>query len=127
MYKKIINRLISYPQRGQIKIDFDLKKKIFRLTVPIYSSKTPWSHSVKTYVEARKACTFKPHVTSFQIGDNKIHLVQEIPFSYDFQSTLRRQVNQFWDMSRHCRQMFVELAIEEKYKTALHLDSHFGG
>lgn len=125
MYKEIIDRLISYPQRGQIKIDFDVKVKIFRLSIPIFSSRTQLPISVKTYVEARKNSTFKPHVTSFQIEDLKVLLVQEIPFTTDFQATLRQQVNEFWDMSRQMHRMLSEIAVEEKYKSALNLDSHF--
>lgn len=121
MYKEIIDRLIAFPQRGQIKIDFDLKKKSFQLSVPIFSG---LSSSVKTYVEARKGLTFKPHETSYQIEDKKILLAQAIPFSVDFQSTLRSQVDAFWQMAKTCHRMLSEIAIEEKYKTALHLDSH---
>lgn len=124
MYKEIIDRLISYPQRGLIKIDFDLKKKTFLLTIPIFSSRVPLPLSVKNYVDARKNSTFKPHTTSFQMGDQKVVLVQEFPFSCDFQSTLRQQVDQFWQMSKQCHRMLSEIALEEKYKTALHLDSH---
>jgi hypothetical protein len=121
MYKEILDRLIAYPQRGQIKIDFDLKLKIFRLSVPIFSSLPP---AVKTYVEARKNSTFMPHATSFQIEEQKVYLKQDIPFSTDFQSTLRQHTDEFWKMSKQCHRMLSEIAVEEKYKHALHLDSH---
>ncbi|HSX11214.1 MAG TPA: hypothetical protein VLF94_05830 [Chlamydiales bacterium] len=124
MYREIIDRLIAYPQRGQIKVDFDLKLKIFRLSIPIFVSKPELPPAVRSYVEARKEVSFKPHTTSFQISDHKVLLVQEIPFTVDFQSTLRKQVDAFWHMSKECHRMLSEMAIEEKYKTALHLDSH---
>lgn len=125
MYKEIIDLLISLPLRSQIKIDFDLKKKIFLLKIPIFSSQTDLPQSVKTYVEARKNSFFKPHSTSYQWEGTQIHLVQEISFSADFQATLRKDVDAFWQMSKHCKRMLSEIAIEEKFKGALRLDSHF--
>jgi hypothetical protein len=81
--------------------------------------------SVKNYVEARQTKIFKPHSTSFQAEGSKVFLVQEFPFAADFQSTLRQQVDAFWQMSKQCHQMLAEMAVEEKYKTALYLDTHF--
>lgn len=126
MYKDIIERLIAYPQRGQVKVDFDLKKKIFRLSVPIFASKPQLPLCIKNYVDARKNSTFKPHTTSFQMEGRRVLLVQEFPFATDFQSTLRKHVDAFWQMSKQCHRMFSEIAIEEKYNAALHLDTHFG-
>ena len=122
MFKEIVDRLLAFPQRGQIKVDFDLKKKIFHLSIPIFSS---FPQSVKNYVEARKNRTFKPNVTSFQIEGSRVVLSQEVSFDADFQSTLRKQVDDFWQLSKHCHRMFAEIAVEERYKTALHLDTHF--
>lgn len=123
MYKEIIERMLSYPQRGQIKIDFDVKGQFFRLSVPIFSSRSGLPPKVKEYVDARKNATFKPHVTSYDLDDAKVVLVQQIPFALDFQSTLRAEIDQFWKMSRHCHKMLSEIAVEEKYKGALTLDS----
>lgn len=123
MYKEIIERMLSYPQRGQIKIDFDVKGQFFRLSVPIFSSRNELPAKVKEYVDARKNSTFKPHVTSYDLEDTKVVLVQQIPFELDFQSTLRTEIDQFWKMSRHCHKMLSEIAVEEKYKGALVLDS----
>ncbi len=122
MFKELLKRLLSFPRRGQIKINFDLRKKIFQLSIPIFYS---LPQSVKTYVEARKNSTFKPHATSFQIENHKVILIQEIPFEMGFQETLRNQVDHFWKISKTCHQMLAEIAIEEKYKNALHLDTHF--
>jgi hypothetical protein len=123
MYSDIINRLVMSPLRSQIKIDFDRKKKIFRLSIPVFSSST-LPDRIKGYVEARKNSTFKPHITSFQIyQSNQVELIQEIPFSTGFQSTLRGQVDEFWQMSKRCKQMLSEIAIEESFEGALHLDS----
>lgn len=126
MYEDLIKRLIAYPQRGQVKVDFDLKKRVFRLSVPIFASKPRLPLSIKNYVDARRNFTFKPHTTSFLMEGQNVLLVQEFPFAADFQSTLRKQADAFWLMSKRCHQMFSEMAIEERYKTALHLDTHFG-
>jgi len=122
MYEEIIDRLISFPQRCQIKIDFDENQRVFRLTVPIFSSKTGLAQSIKNYVEARKNSTFTPHVTSFQCEANEVYLKQEIPFDDGFQDTLRGHADQFWQMSRKCHRMFCELSVEEEYKGALSID-----
>lgn len=122
MFKEFVDRLISFPRRGQIKINFDLNKKIFHLSIPIFSS---IPQCVKTYVDARKNSTFRPHTTSFQIENHKVFLIQEIPFELGFQDTLRQEVDHFWKISKKCHQMLSEMAIEEKYKDALHLDTHF--
>ena len=118
MYNQIINRLLAYPQRGRMKIDFDVKKKIFRFSIPIFSAQE-MPNSVKKYVEAREFSTFKPHVTSFEMQECKVFLVQEVPFEGGFQETLRDNVDKFWHMSRQCSRMIAEMALEEQYKDAL--------
>ena len=123
MYKQIMEHLLSYPQKGQIQIGFDIKGRFFRLSVPIFSSKKGVPAVVKEYVGARKNNTFKPHTTSYDLQDNKVLLIQEIPFELDFQSTLRGEVDQFWKISRHCHRMLSEIAVEDMYKDALRLDS----
>lgn len=124
MYEEIVKKLLSFPQKGQIEIDFDLKTKTFRLSSPIFSSRT-MPDCIKNYVESRKGLTFKPHVTSFQLNAGKVFLIQEIPFELKFQDSLRSQIDRFLQMSKKCNQMLSEMAVEEKYKEALHLDSHF--
>lgn len=120
MYEQIIERLLSFPQRGQIKIDFDLKKKTFYFSIPIYSAqKMP--QSVEKYVQTRKDFHFKPHTTSFQMDGNKVFLMQEVPFEGGFQDSLRQQVDHFWKMSRQCHRMLSEIAVEEQFKDALFL------
>lgn len=125
MYKEIVERLLSYPQKGDIQIDFDTKKQTFRFSVPIYSSKAALPEKVKEYVGARKNATFKPHITSYELNENTVLLVQEVPFTFEFQATLRGEVDLFWKMSRHCHKMLAEIAVEEAYKDALYLDSDY--
>lgn len=120
MYKGIFERLLSFPQRGQIQVDFDLKKKTFRLSAPIFSSKK-LSGKIKEYVEAREKLTFRPHNTSYEIHGETVLLIQEIPFALDFQQTTRKSVDQFLTLSRYCHKMLSEIEIEDIYKNALHL------
>ena len=125
-YKEILDRLISFPLKSQIKIDFDSTKRNFLLSIPIFFSRSTLPHSVKEYVEARKNHRFKPHETSFQFdGMNRVKLVQELPFQWGFQPGLRDQIMAFWKLAKHCHRLLVELAVEEKYRSALHLDSDF--
>ncbi|MBU6382780.1 MAG: hypothetical protein KGR16_00475 [Verrucomicrobia bacterium] len=120
MYKGIIEKLLAFPQRGQIRIHFDLKNRVFRLSVPISSSRT-LSEPVKKYVIAREKLTFKPHATSYQIRGKKVFLIQEIPFGLGVQDTTRKDVEQFWDLSRHCHKMLAEMEMEHAYQGALHI------
>lgn len=117
MYKEILENLLSIPQRGQIKIGFDLKKKVFRLSAPIFSSKK-LPGRIRDYVEARKNFAFKPHATSYVLDQNTVFLVQEISFS---STGSRGDVNQFCHLSRHCHKMLLEIAAEETYKNALRI------
>jgi hypothetical protein len=121
--KELLSRLVSSPQRSQIQIDFDLTKKIFILSVNIFSTRLVLPSSVKEYVEARKKHIFKPHATSFQIeGTTGVRLVQEIPFHWGFQPSFREQIDLFWQLAKKCHQILSEIAIEEKYKAALYLN-----
>jgi hypothetical protein len=106
-------------QRSEIKTDFDLKNKVFCLTIPLlHSEQMP--ESVKKYIEARKDMSFKPHKTFFKIDRFQALLIQEIPFSAQ---DLRKEVDQFWHVAKHCHQMLSEIAIEEAVQFTL--DSHF--
>lgn len=122
MFKEFLQNFLSFPRRGQIKINFDLEKKIFQLSIPIFNT---LPESVKNYVEVRKNSTFKPHTTSFQIENQTVILSQEIPFEMGFQETFRNQVDHFWKISKKCHRMLSEIALEEKYQSALDLDTHF--
>ena len=124
-YKGILSRLLSFPQRSQIKIDFDAKKKLFQFSLPIYSSRGTLPKSVAGYVEARKNHVFKPHSTAFRVNADKVMLVQEIPFQWGFQPAFRDHADQFWQMAKRMHQMLSEIATEEKFKQALYLDSDF--
>lgn len=119
--KEILNRLVSSPLRSQIQIDFDAVKKIFILSVPIFSTRFSLPLSIKEYVEARRNHIFKPHATSFQMeGTKAVKLVQEIPFHWGFQPSFREQIDHFWQLAKACHRTLSEIAIEEKYKSALY-------
>ena len=120
MYKKIIEDLLSFPQKRKIQIKFDLKKGIFHLSTPIFLSKRAFPQSVKEYVEATKGRCFKPHATFYEVKENGIFLCQEIPFLL---STLQKEIDLFWKLSQGCHKMLSEIALEEKYRGALYLDS----
>lgn len=121
MSKEALEKLLAFPLRSQIKIEFDLKERLFQVSIPIFSTKGEMPLSVRNYVEARKGNTFKPHTTSFKFeGENRIVLHQEIPFMLE--PSFRQQVDEFWQMAKQCHQMLSELAIEEKYQAALEIN-----
>lgn len=122
MYVGIIDRLLTYPQRGQVKINFDAKKRVFQFSIPIFSSVRGLPGEIKKYVTKRKGVMFKPHETQFKLSRTDVFLFQEIPFSLDFQETIRTKADSFWALSQNCHRMFLEIAHEEKYKEALFLD-----
>ena len=124
--KEILNHLIATPKESQIQIDFDLEKKIFFLSIPIYLAQASLPHSIKEFVENRKGRTFKPHATSFQIEGRMIKLVQEIPFKWGFDPGSRQEMLDFLQLAKRCHRTLYEIALEEKYKEALHLDSDLG-
>ena len=125
--KEILNHLIATPKESQILIDFDLEKRIFFLSIPIYIAHTALPRSVKEYVEARKNRCFKPHSTSFQLeGVRLAKLVQEIPFKWGFDPGSKQEILEFLQLAKRCHRMLYEIALEEKYKNALHLDSDLG-
>lgn len=117
MVKEILERLLLGPQKGQLAIDLDLKRKVFRLSVPIFSSKK-LPQKVREYALTRRNLTFKPHATSYEVEGEKVFLIQEIPVSLDFQSTTKKEVDQFLNLSKHCHKMLSEIAIEDVYKNA---------
>lgn len=123
MYKDSIERIISYPQRSQIQIDFDAKKQLFQFTIPIFNSVEGLPSKVKDYVVARRDLTFKPHSTSYHLSGNKVLLVQEVPFAPDFQSNLRSQADQFWQMAIQCHKMLSEISAEETIQNAIYFPS----
>jgi hypothetical protein len=119
MFEEILFKIL--PKRGEIEVDFDAKRRVFRLSSPIFSGQE-LPKQVKNYVEARKGMTFKPHATSFIVEGHEIRLLQEVPFDFGFQETLRLQIDRFRAMSKVCRERFTEMALEEKYQN---LDSDF--
>jgi hypothetical protein len=122
--KDILNHLIAAPKESQIQIDFDLDKRIFSLSIPIFLAKTALPRSIQKYVEARLGRCFKPHATFFQIEkERRVLLVQEIPFKWGFDPGTRQEILDFLQLAKRCHRMLYEIALEEKYKEALHLDS----
>jgi hypothetical protein len=62
-------------------------------------------------------------VTKFSFeGESRILLVQELPFQWGFQPGLCEQVVAFWKLAKHCHRLLLELAVEETYQGALHLE-----
>jgi hypothetical protein len=117
MFKQIGTILFKL-LKSQVKIDFDEKSKIFRLSAPI--SRRQACSSVLHYVEQRKNFSFKPHQTSFQTNaENQVQLIQEIPLHAS--NRFREQLLQFWQLAEHCHQMLLEMTFEE---TLEELKSH---
>ncbi len=120
--KQILEQFISTPKESQIQVDFDLNKKIFILTVPIYSSPKSLPSVVKEYVQKRAGRTFKPHATSFHLeGEQEVILVQEIPFRWSLDGSSRQDIIDFLRLAKRCHRMLYEIALEEKYKEAMDL------
>ncbi len=114
----LLSRLVRTPMKSQIKIDFDLGKKIFVLSAPIYQSGLQVPRSILSYVEARKEHSFEPYKTRFSFDENQnVRLVQEVPFQWGFQPTTRQLVLQFLEVARKCHEMLSEIAAEEKFST----------
>jgi hypothetical protein len=125
--KEILNHLISSPQENQIQIDFDLERKIFFLSISIYRAQNALPRSVKEYIVARKGRNFKPHSTTFEMkGELNVQLIQEIPFRWGFNPGSRQEILDFLQLAKRCHRILYEIALEEKYKEALHLDSDLG-
>jgi hypothetical protein len=123
-YKEILQRMLSFPLKSQIKIDFNFSTKSFLLSLPIYVASDGLPAAVKDYVEARKDHCFKPYETQFLLdGATRVILIQTLPFRCGFQPGLREQILAFWKLAKYCHRLLVELALEEKYRSALYLDS----
>jgi hypothetical protein len=130
-YKGILDGLPTAPSGEQIQVSFDPKNEFYQLSVPVFADLLGVPNAIKSYVEARKESTFKPHATTFEIkkmgGIEKVFIVQRIGFDHFLPRVLplalRREVNHFWKMARKCRGMFSEISLEEKFKDALDLES----
>lgn len=110
-----MNEFISSSIEGKVKIDFDTSRKVFFLSIPIFSSSGPLPKSVKQYVEARQNHSFNPYRTSFCLeGESQVNLIQELPFHWGFQPSFREQVQAFQKLALKCHQILLEIAIEEK-------------
>ncbi|HSX38711.1 MAG TPA: hypothetical protein VLE95_07775 [Chlamydiales bacterium] len=123
--KEILNHLIYSPNKNEIVVDFNLEKKIFSLHIPIYVAQRILPNAIKKYISARINHIFKPHSTTFQIEeDRKVMLMQQIPFRWGFDVKSHQEMLDFLRLAQRCHQMLYEIALEEKYKEALHhLDS----
>src|SRR6187431_2142028 len=99
--KDILNHLIASPKESQIQIDFDLDKRIFSLSIPIFLAKTALPRSIKEYVEVRKGRSFKPHATFFHIErERAVLLVQQIPFKWGFDPGSRQEILDFLQLAK---------------------------
>jgi hypothetical protein len=108
----IVGRLMSPPLRGQIQIGFDRRREKFILSVPIFRGEAA---AVRGYVEARSGYVFRPFETVFRADGKGVRLVQEVPFQWGFQPTMRELVMQFWQMAKRCHQMLHGIAVEERF------------
>jgi hypothetical protein len=124
MFKEIVDHFVFAPRKNQIKIDFNLRKKNIHLSIPIFFAREGLPKVIKDYIETRKNSHFKPHITSFQMDEKSVLLLQEIPFAIDFQESMRKGVSEFCQLAKHCTSLLSELAIEDRLKGALHLDTH---
>ena len=112
-----LSKLMSLPLRSQIQVNFDEEEKTFSLSIPIFHpGNREISPAVQKYVAARKGMAFQPYLTSYQYIENlnQIHLIQKLPFTSDDLSSLRRQLADFWVLSKKCHTLLCELAAEEK-------------
>ena len=107
----ILNR-IPQPLKNRITVDFDPEKQSFRLSTVIYSARAAIPGTLEKYIKAREGMAFRPHKTSFTIEESKVHHVQELPFHWGFQPTLRGHTVAFWRLAKHCHQMVSEIASE---------------
>jgi len=114
MYKK--NKINSSIEK--IKIDFDPSKKIFFLSVLIFSSPGSLPISVETYVKAREGHSFEPYKTTYVLEGSSVYLTQELPFHWGFQPSFREQIHGFKKVASQCSHLLLELAIEEKLSLA---------
>src|SRR3989338_1183606 len=114
-YRNKIKNVVSRKTKSLIRIDVDVKKRVFQLKSLIFHARNSLSPSVKKYVQAREGKFFQPHSTFFFLeGEEKVALVQEIPFQWGFQPvSLKGKICEFCKMSQKCREMLMEMAIED--------------
>jgi len=113
--EEMLSRHMALPMKSQIKFDFDMGKKSFLLSAPIYKGKKI-PESILKYIEARKERSFKPHKTSFTLDENQdVRLIQEVPLA-GFQPTTRQLMVEFLALAKKCHQMLAEMAAEELNK-----------
>jgi len=108
----MLNRLVKTPLKNQISVDFDHRKKIFRLSAVIYRTHAKIPSNLENYIKAREGMAFRPHKTSYEIKDSTVHLVQELPFRWGFQPALRSHAVEFWRLAKRCHSMLSEIASE---------------
>lgn len=112
MYKSFIDRFFPFSRKSCLHLDFDVEKKMFRISMPIFhSEKLP--DKVKEYVDKRKNFSFRPHSTTYEIRGEKIYLTQFIGENIDFQASTRKDIHQFFQLTKHCRKILNEIAAEE--------------
>jgi hypothetical protein len=110
--ESMLNRLVKRPLKNQITVDFDRQKKSFRLSAIIYRASTKIPSNLKNYIKAREGMAFRPYKTSYEIENTNVRLVQELPFLWGFQPTLRGHTIEFWRLAKRCHLMLSEIAAE---------------
>lgn len=114
-----MDHFITSSIEGKVKIEFDSKKKIFFLSLPIFHSPSGLPKRVKSYVEARENHFFNPYRTSYKLENStQVNLVQELPFQWGFQPSFREQIHLFRKLALQCHQTLLEIAVEEKLSQA---------
>lgn len=106
------------PYIEKIKIDFDASKKIFYLSILIFSSPSSLPTSIQNYVQAREGHSFEPYKTAYLLEGSSVYLTQELPFHWGFQPSFREQIHGFKKIAAQCSHLLLELAIEEKLSLA---------
>lgn len=109
MFDEITDRISELPFSGALEVDIDEDKKIFCLSMPIYSG-SALPKEVKKYVDRRAGCAFRPHKTFFGWKRGDVVLSQEVPFGEARES--RHMVRQFLELAKGCRKMMVGMAVE---------------
>jgi len=98
---------------SEVKIDFCTEKQNFCFSVPI-----AWAEhdAVREFAKAREGHTFAPHTTYFSIQDAMLlRLIQEVPFRWGYQPSMRQQIATFRHLAKRCHKMLSEMVLEDLF------------
>lgn len=100
-------------------IDVDLRKQTFRLSAPVFQGNT-----ILPQAAARLLATLPNQGTNLQLDKNKVMIIEELPFVWGPQPTLRQRFYDFIRRAQRCRHLFKRLAhIEHRQNVEDILDS----